>query len=132
MELLTFPARLARLVEIGDKTQSVLPLSAGMPPIAHRFRLMEDCGDGLLHQIGEAQVKRVDRIAVESTSMSLNGRPVHSILHCRDADQTDNEFGEAEGFDGFMDMREFLEETHGLPTSREPFEGFVVHWELLG
>lgn len=79
----------------------------------------------MLHQIGHGRVTRVDTINVEETSMKLNGRQVFSILHCRDAEQTDNEFAEAEGFEDFMSMADFLAERYGLP-----FEGFVIHWEL--
>ena len=56
--------------------------------------------------------------------MELDGRELPSHIYSRDQiEPTDNEFAEADGFKGFMDMAEWFAKTHGLP-----FKGVVIEW----
>lgn len=81
------------------------------------------CDDDVL---AEAVVTRIDNVEIHATEMFLNGRRLYASLASRDADMTDNEFAEADGFESFMDMTEFPGERHPLPMT-----GKVVYWRLV-
>lgn len=70
-----------------------------------------------------ATVISVAKVRILPTCMSINGRVLPSSIHSRDCEQTDNEFAQADGFEGFMDMAEWFEKTHGLP-----FDGTLIEW----
>lgn len=126
MPALNFKQQFADAVENGEKRQTVR---------AHRKDGRPHCktGDVLslytgmrtknCRMLGKARVTRVASIKINPTDMELDGKLLYSIIHSRDADLTDNEFAEADGFDSFMDMANWFDQVHGLP-----FEGVVIYW----
>lgn len=130
MPALNFQARFADDVANGTKRQSVR---------AHRKDGRSHCrvGDTLklytgmrtksCRLLGEATVTHVAPVKIEATHMKIDDYRLPSTLWHRDqAQQTDNEFAEADGFSCFMDMAEWFHATHGLP-----FEGVVISWSEL-
>jgi hypothetical protein len=127
MPALNFKAEFAAAVEAGDKRQSVrAPRKDGRPHCkpGDVLSLYTGMRTRQCRLLGKARVTRIDRIKIEATCMELNGRPLFSILHDRNAPMTDNEFAEADGFESFMDMANWFDQVHGLP-----FQGVVIHWD---
>lgn len=126
MPALNFRKEFAEDVKHGVKRQSVR---------AHRkdFRPHARVGDVLsLYTgmrtkgccfLGRAKVTRIATIWMDAVSMKLDGKHVQSSLSSRDDPPTDNEFAQADGFEGFTEMASWFEDVHGLP-----FEGVVIYW----
>lgn len=126
MPALNFQRRFADDVELGIKRQSAR---------AHRVDGRAHCkvGDVLklytgmrtkqCRLLGEADVISVSSIEIFGTEMKIDGHLLHATLHSRDDEQTDNEFAKADGFESFMDMADWFQNTHGLP-----FKGVVIRW----
>lgn len=127
MPALNFSAQFATLVEDGDKRQTIrAPRKDGRPhcKVGDTIKLFTGMRTKSCRLLRTARVTGIDRVKINETDMQLNGRQVFSTLHSRDADLTDNEFAENDGFDDFMDMAAWFEKTHGLP-----FEGVVIYWD---
>lgn len=127
MPALNFQEQFAEAVETGEKRQTIR---------AHRRDRRQHCkpGDMLKLYTGmrskscrllaEAEVLSVRTVKIMPTCMELDGRPLLSAIYTRDQPEpTDNEFAEADGFDSFMDMADWISDAHGLP-----FEGVVIQW----
>lgn len=126
MPALNFQKRFADAVETGEKRQTVRALRrdgrAHCKP-GDTIKLYTGMRTKNCRLLAEARCDAVRSIRVEPTSMEINGRILFSAVHHRDADQTDNEFAQADGFDSFMDMADWFRDNHGLP-----FEGVVITW----
>ncbi|KQI69408.1 hypothetical protein AN189_03020 [Loktanella sp. 3ANDIMAR09] len=118
--------RFAADVEDGTKRRTVrADRKDGRPHarVGDRLKLYTGMRTPQCRLLGEATVIAIDRIRIEPTEMWLNGTRLHSIIHDRSAPQTDNEFAQADGFEGFTEMADWFHDTHGLP-----FEGSVIYW----
>lgn len=127
MPALNFKKQFAEAVEHGNKRQTVrAPRKDGRPhaKVGDTLKLYTGMRTKQCRLLATATVTQIDRIRIDPTCMSLNDRPLFSIIHSRDCDQTDNEFAIADGFESFMDMADWFATVHGLP-----FEGFVIHWD---
>ena len=118
MRVLKFDERFRDDVEIGVKTQSVR--REAKCRIGDPVLLCSDDGTPL----AASKVVGLDTIQINPTCMYINGKLLLSILHSRDCDQTDNEFAQNDGFEGFMEMADWFESTYG-PL---PFHGVIIRW----
>lgn len=110
-----FKPKFARLVESGEKCQTVRPIPKRMPKAGDKISLRMWTGkpyrskQQVLRETVISEVKYVDIteniIAVESVAV------------------TSDEFSRADGFRDFFEMREWFKNEHGLP-----FEGIVIKW----
>jgi hypothetical protein len=126
MPALNFQAQFAEAVEYGHKCQTVrAPRKDGRPPckVGDTLKLYTGMRTKGCRLLATVKVTRIDQVRIEATEMFINGRRLPSAIYDRHCEQTDNEFAEADGFEGFMDMSAWFEKTHGLP-----FEGVVIHW----
>lgn len=126
MPALNFKRQFVEQIRDGDKTQTIRkPRRDGRPhaKVGDTIRLYTGMRTKACELIGEATVTRIDTIWMDAVSMKLNGKPVYATLATRHDPPTDNEFARADGFDGFTDMADWFEDTHGLP-----FEGVVIYW----
>lgn len=127
MPALNFKAQFAENVEYGHKRQTIrAPRKDGRDhcKVGDNLRLYTGMRTKSCRLLGEARVKRIDRIWMDAVCMKLNGQIVHSSLTSRDDPMTDNEFARADGFDGFIEMADWFRDVHGLP-----FEGVVIYWD---
>ncbi|WP_425072561.1 hypothetical protein [Sagittula sp. S175] len=128
MPALNFQERFAPDVESGIKRQSMRkPRADGKPhcKVGDTLKLYTGMRTQQCRLLGEARVTRIATVKIDQTGMKLDGERLFACLHSRDQlDPTDNEFAEADGFESFADMRDWIEETHG-PL---PFEGVVIYW----
>jgi hypothetical protein len=126
MPAFNFKPEFADAVEWGHKRQTIrAPRTDGRPhcKVGDQIKLYTGMRTKGCRLLATATVTRMDKVRIEGTQMFLNGRMLFSTLHSRDADQTDNEFAEADGFEGFTDMANWFDQVHGLP-----FEGVVIYW----
>lgn len=126
MPALNFQKQFAEDVEYGHKRQTVrAPRKDGRShaKVGDRLKLYTGMRTKSCRLLGEATVTRIAHIAIDHTSMKVNGRTLPSAIYDRDCEQTDNEFAEADGFESFMHMADWFSKTHGLP-----FEGSVIYW----
>ena len=126
MPALNFKQQFADNVEHGIKCQTVrAPRKDGRAhcKVGDRIKLYTGMRTKTCRLLGEADVTHIARIKIEPTCMYINDNLLFASLHSRDADQTDNEFAEADGFESFMDMADWFSDVHGLP-----FEGVVIYW----
>ncbi|MEM9734219.1 MAG: ASCH domain-containing protein [Pseudomonadota bacterium] len=126
MPALNFQKRFADDVERRIKRQTVRAHRKDNRPhckVGDRLKLYTGMRTKKCRLLDVVTVTRIDTIKINTIDMWLNGNLLHATLHSRDADMTDDEFAEADGFDGFMDMAAWFAETHGLP-----FEGVVIYW----
>lgn len=71
----------------------------------------------------------IDQVEIKTTSMSLNGTHLHASLHSRDDPITDNEYAEKLGFAGFMELREWIEESFDISFwNDKTFHGTIISW----
>lgn len=126
MPAINFKAQFADDVEWGHKRQTVRAHrkdGRDHAKVGDRLKLYTGMRTKSCRLLGTAKVTRIDTIWMDAVSMKLNGKHVFSTLHSRDDPPTDNEFAQADGFDGFTQMANWFEDVHGLP-----FEGVVIHW----
>ena len=127
MPAFNFKAQFASDVEFGNKRQTVRAPRKDHRPhckVGDTIKLYTGMRTKSCRLLAEATVTRISRVKIEPTCMYLNDRLVPSTFYGRDCEQTDNEFAEADGFESFMDMSKWFEDTHGLP-----FEGVVIQWD---
>ena len=125
MVAINFSGEFARAVEDGDKRQTIRKAPCCKP--GDTLQLYTGMRTGSCRPLGEARCTMVRRVEIRPTEMFLDGRRLFASLGSRDQlDPTDNEFAEADGFPGFMEMAEWFDRTYGLP-----FEGVVIEWELI-
>ncbi|MAU21066.1 MAG: hypothetical protein CMH13_11100 [Martelella sp.] len=128
MPALNFQRRFAEDVEYGIKRQSVRARRKDGRPhckVGDELKLYTGMRTKTCRLLGRATVIRLAPVRIEGTCMYLDGRPLLSAIYDRDQiEQTDNEFAQADGFKGFMDMAAWFDDTHGLP-----FEGVVIYWD---
>lgn len=127
MPALNFQARFAEAVEWGKKRQTIRADRKDGRPHCKRgdtLKLYTGMRTKACRLLGVATVTRTARVRIEATCMFLNETLVPATLWDRDSPMTDNEFAEADGFESFMDLSAWFDETHGLP-----FEGTVIYWE---
>lgn len=128
MPALNFMKQFAEAVESGEKKQTVR---------AHRKDGRPHCkvGDtlklytGMMHKscrlLNEVKCTAVRPVTITETSMFLDGNLLpNSIFHRDQVEQTDNEIAEADGFDSFEAMSDWVQKSYGLP-----FEGVVIEWD---
>lgn len=126
MPALNFQKQFAEAVEWGKKRQTIRADRKDGRPHCKRgdtIKLYTGMRSNSCRLLAEATVTHTARVTIEATCMYLDGRPLYSIIHDRDGPLTDNEFAQADGFDGFTEMANWFDETHGLP-----FEGTVIFW----
>lgn len=126
MPALNFKERFAEDVEIGVKRQSVRAHRKDGKPhakVGDMLKLYTGMRTKKCRLLGEAEVVDIADVRIEPTQMYINGTLLFSALFSRDDPMTDDEFAQADGFGGFMDMVDFFQEVHGLP-----FEGVVIRW----
>lgn len=126
MPALNFKTQFAGDVEMGHKRQSVRAHRKDGRPhckVGDTLKLYTGMRTKACRLLGEAKVIAVETIKINSTNMEINGRLLPSALYSRDCETTDNEFAEADGFEGFMEMADWFQGVHGLP-----FEGVVIYW----
>ncbi len=128
MPALNFMKQFAEDVEWGIKRQTVRALrkdGRAHCKVGDRLRLYTGMRTKGCRLLGEATVLSVEPVLIEGTCMSVNGTPLFSSILSRDQPgQTDNEFAEADGFGGFMEMADWFQQIHGLP-----FSGVVIRWD---
>lgn len=127
MPALNFKKEFAEDVEWGHKRQTIrAPRKDGRAHanVGDTLKLYTGMRTGQCRLLGQATVTRVDVIWMDAVSMKLNGRQVYSTLTSRHDPQTDNEFAQADGFDGFTEMADWFRDVHGLP-----FQGVVIYWD---
>lgn len=118
MRTLKFDQKFETDILFGSKTQTVR--KEAKCAVGDEIQL---CGhDG--REIGIATVKRIEKIQIDETEMFIDGNRLPSVIHSRDCGQTDNEFAMEDGFDGFMEMADWIGQTYG----GLPFTGVVIHW----
>lgn len=128
MPALNFKREFAALIKNGEKTQTIRKQrkdGRSHCRVGDDVKLYTGQRTKRCELLGIGKVFSVKSVAIYPTYMELNGAVLHSTLSHRDADITDNEFAEADGFDDFMEMADFFEQTYGLP-----FQGEVIYWEL--
>ena len=120
-----FSAEFARAVEDGDRRQTIRKTARCKP--GDTLKLYTGMRTRSCRLLGEARCTGVRRVELRSTEMFLDGRRLFASLVSRDQlDPTDNEFAEADGFPGFMEMAAWFDRKYGLP-----FEGVAIEWELI-
>lgn len=126
MPAINFKKEFAEDVEWGHKRQTIrAPRKDGRPhaKVGDRIRLYTGMRTKGCRLLGEATVTKIDTLWMDAVGMKLNGQHVQSALGSRDDPITDNEFAQADGFEGFTEMANWFSEVHGLP-----FEGVVIYW----
>lgn len=127
MPALNFQKQFAKSVEIGEKRQTIrAPRKDGRAHanVGDTIKLYTGMRTKQCRLLAEAKVTRTAKVRIEATAMFLNGHRLPSIIYARDqAEPTDNEFAEADGFEDFMEMADWFGKVHGLP-----FEGTVIYW----
>lgn len=120
-----FQARFADAVERGEKRQTIrLVGKRRHARPGERVQLYTGMRTKSCRLLGEATATHVAPVRIEATHMKMDGHRLPGTLWHRDqAEQTDNEFAEADGFACFADMADWFHTTHGLP-----FEGVVIFW----
>ena len=111
MPALNFLPRFAEAVELGHKLQTIrAPRADGRPhcKVGDWLKLYtgqrtEDC-----RLLGEARVTRIAKIRIDATSVWIDGRCLPATLTDRHGPQTDGEFAQADGFDDFLDLRDWI------------------------
>lgn len=127
MPALNFKARFAEDVEYGHKRQTVrAPRKDGRPhcKVGDTLKLYTGMRSKSCRLLAEVTVTRIASVRIEGVEMFINGRRLPMIIYDRNCEQTDNEFAQADGFDGFTEMANWFRDIHGLP-----FEGVVIYWE---
>lgn len=127
MPALNFQKQFVEAIEFGDKRQTIrAPRRDGRPhaKVGDTLRLYTGMRTKACRLIGEATVTRVAPVRIEPTGMFLSGQRLFATIRSRDdPTPTDNEFAEADGFEGFTEMATWFASAHGLP-----FEGNVIQW----
>ncbi len=128
MPALNFKAEFADDVTYGHKCQTVrAPRKDGRPhcKAGDTIKLYTGMRTKGCRLLKTAVVTHTAKVRIAATEMFINGHRLPSAIYDRDCEQTDNEFAQADGFeDGFMQMRDWFDDVHGLP-----FEGTVIYWE---
>jgi hypothetical protein len=127
MPALNFQASFADNVEWGHKRQTVRAMrkdGRAHCKVGDKLKLYTGMRSKACRLLRTVTVKHIDKVRIEATSMSINGCLLFATLHDRDSPQTDNEFAQADGFESFMDMSRWFEQTHGLP-----FDGVLIKWD---
>lgn len=130
MVALNFKAQFADDVEFGRKRRSIrAPRKDGRDPKpGDTLQLYTGMRQKGCAKLGEAKCIRVRPVEIDYSGVLLDGRK----LYCGDApayaggvdpEHYDSDFAREDGFGTFQDMREFFEETHGLP-----FSGLLIEW----
>lgn len=87
------------------------------------FKLCDE--DGV--EFARAKCIGINEVEIDSTEMSLNGERLFASIQYREqSEPTDNEFAEADGFEGFMEMADYIKKQYGSL----PFKGVVIQWTL--
>ncbi|MEM1370595.1 MAG: hypothetical protein AAGG72_00045 [Pseudomonadota bacterium] len=130
MPALNFQAQFADDVADGTKQQSIrAPRRDGRVhcKVGDTLKLYTGMRTKSCRLLGEGRVTGVRDVRIEGVEMWLNGLRLPTHIYSRDQlEPTDNEFAQADGFEDFMDMRDWFSEHHGLP-----FEGVCIEWELI-
>lgn len=128
MPALNFQKQFAKDVEYGQKCQTVrAPRKDGRPhcKTGDTLKLYTGMRSKSCRLLITATVTHTAKILIEETEMFINGHRLPSAIYDRDCETTDNEFAQANGFEGgFMQMASWFRDTHGLP-----FEGTVIYWD---
>lgn len=131
MVALNFKSQFAEDVELGRKCRSIrAPRKDGRDPKeGDRIQLYTGMRTKACEKLGEVTCSRVRLVEIDHMGVKVDGR----LLYGGDApaysgftdpcERYDNDFARADGFDGFQDMCEFFEKTHGLP-----FKGLLIEW----
>ena len=73
--------------------------------------------------VERVQVTDTDKVTIENTGMKVNGNHVPATIYSRDCEETDGEFAQACGYDGFMEMRD----AH-VPLFQDSADFLAVYW----
>lgn len=111
-----FKPQFARLVETGQKLQTVRPIPKRMPVPGDLIDCREWTGKPYRspqRKLKESEIICVGEIKVCPSSLLINNEFVPK-----------NEFAVRDGFSCYDEMTEWFQETHGLP-----FTGIVIAWK---
>ncbi len=119
MPSLNFKPQFADMVVSGQKFQSIRKVG-GIPwkvgDKAHLFTGLRTKG---CRKLGAGIVIHIYKFEIKDGRPWLNGDPSPST-------ETSNGSARDDGFKSWSEMRDFFEETHGLP-----FTGILIKWELI-
>ena len=120
MTTLMFKERFAAKVASGDKQQTIRPQRAHPIKVGEALSLRK--WEGLPYR--SRQVELVRAVCVRTTPIEILS---HSVILDTNDNLTDRlqDFAIADGFESWGHMRDWFDETHGLP-----FVGVLIKWEL--
>lgn len=132
MVAINFQERFADDVELGRKTQTVRKTwSNGKVPWSKGCRLQ--LYTGMRHpgcwKIMDAICTSVQAVNISELGVAIDRRTLYAgepsyIVGGPLPDHYDNDFARADGFDGFEEMLEWIEKTHGSRA----FVGWLIKW----
>lgn len=115
-----FKPRFAALVEAGTKLQTVRPVPSRLPGPGDTISLRTWTGKpyrSKMRLLREARITAV--VAIEISEDQIH----YDNFLCVARHNLDN-FANADGFKGWIEMREWFRAEHGLP-----FKGILIQWE---
>lgn len=113
-----FKPQFAPLVEAGTKLQTVRPTPKRVPQAGDRISLRAWTGKPYRSKqrvLRESIIEKVEPIRITTAGIYVSERPLGL--------DTEQRFARADGFRSWVEMREWFENTHGLP-----FEGIIIYW----
>lgn len=127
MSVKMFKPWFARLVESGQKKQTVRPVPKRLPKVGERISLREWTGRPYRSKqriLGEGIITGVRRITISYTCFWMEFGN-----HGRGITVTDSyglhSFAKDDGFSDWNDLVDWFQMEHGLP-----FAGIIIFWEL--